>query len=1135
MDTEPQPSFLRTVVRRHPGRIIVAFLLVSIGAGLAAARVRVDTNISKLFVADDPVRLGTANSKADFGEDELIAIAFDLDHPFTADDLRKLRTISEQISRFEGVDEVLGLSTTEDLRAGEEGLDASALVNFDTVDKDLEAIRQRVRDHRLYTGNLVSNDLRVLALVVYLESGVDRSTVQHTVDRILELVTQQAPPWRPYLSGYPVAEHEGNRIATRDFSLLTVVALILIFFVVYIATRKASALLLLGSLILWTELATLGWLGLRGTPLGVVTSIVPTVAATISSTYAIYVLGLLPRIADQEHPGAALADALARPVLLSGTSTGIGFLSLGLISSETIGELGMALAVTSVAAVVGALLLLPALIDKLHLRSTDGHAQWIDRLGLSGIGLTKRPIIPLAATALAIVVSLVGVSKIVVDTDAFGYYAKDNLITVGNDFFERRLAPPFVVNVAIRTDHEDGALNPSVMSFTDSLVSMIKEDSYGQRVISFLDYVFLIDAALRPTEPPRTVLPTRELASQYLLLYDSGAERPGYERYLNHDRSAQNIVVRYLGSSQTTAAFARRVEAFAKSAPSGVSVSVLGTSYLFDRAMIRLGWDMVRSLITALFFIVLVMTIFLKSLKLALIAAIPNAVPILCCSGLLGWFGLELSMGASVVGCIALGLAVDDTAHVLGHVRHDRPLSETYRIVGRPVVLTTIALGLGFSALLLSDFKPAVMIGAGTAITLVLALLCNLLLFPTLLVCLGYKAEGSPIDLRAIEQALSEPRFQHSDTAAIREVASQHAAGSITGVEACIRSMRAVGTRVPTSGPAVWMTTARSHRDFAQMFPWLPSDLEVWSQALSVVKDFPISPINYQGENIGWIHCIAWTNEMLLSQESPEQEVRDVVNEYLASKTPQVVGLGGVLPTLLDLGRALEDKTEAKLVTGHHSTAYAVLEMLRCMDDPRENLAIVGVGQMGRAVALAVAKLLAGVRTIVLIDPWAPGLDKLAEEIEAMGVSCSVAKSYAPLEQADVVLAFTAAIDYPGDRYVNRGGRLKENAVIINDAQPPWLSWETAGHLWERGHKVYAVLLGTESISFDYEFEPRVGGVSGRFAYTCLVETVAALETLRSHAELPSLVGPVSTSKFDYVKTSLGRVGAVHGLYGWGV
>ena len=123
---------------------------------------------------------------------------------------------------------------------------------------------------------------------------------------------------------------------------------------------------------------------------------------------------------------------------------------------------------------------------------------------------------------------------------------------------------------------------------------------------------------------------------------------------------------------------------------------------------------------------------------LALLATIPNLLPIVIGGGLLGWLGVPISMSTSLMGCIALGLAVDDTSHVVGHVSKEEPLEKLYRLVGSPILLTTLALCAGFSALLASEFATVSVLGAAVIVTLLLALLADVLLLPSLLVLAGY-------------------------------------------------------------------------------------------------------------------------------------------------------------------------------------------------------------------------------------------------------------------------------------------------------------------------------------------------------------------------------------------------------------
>ena len=732
--------WLQSLVRRRAGAVLLGFAVASVLAALPAARARVDTSPDNFMMSDDPERVRTREMKADFSNDEIHVLAFDLGRPFEADDLRRLRRVSDAVAALDGVEEVLDLSTIEDVRGEEGELDASPLVDLDTLESTVSEIRERARGHRLYRANLVSDDARVLSLLVLLELRPREEKVNLRVTgEVLELLDRLDLPWPAYVGGYPFAEHDANRIFSRDLLVLTAAAFAVVNGLLFLLLRRLFPLVLASALVGWAQLVAVAWFGLSDTPFTLVTAVVPSMVLANSATYAIYAFGLLQRTSAGPEPGLALLESIARPACLAALSTAIGFLSLRLMPVDAIGELGTGLAVGTAGALIGTLLLIPAAVHRFDLRLEPGPRFGLERLVDWGLRLAERPRATAAVgTALAGIAAL-GLARLEQESDPLTYWKPESYHRVSDRFIRLHLSGTLPINVVIHGEGEGGALEPEVLRFADGLVREIERAPQVDRTVSFLDYVYLMDAALRPGETPRTVLPSRNLAAQYLLLYEAGGDPEDFRHYIDHGRSTLNVWARVnTRKSSEVLALRDRIRELAEAAPQGVRVEVLGTWLLFPKAMDAITRGMVRGLLTALALITLVMMLSLGSVKLGLVAAIPNAVPIVVCTGLLGWLGVPLSFGTSIVGCVALGLAVDDTAHVLGHLLPGRSLEEVYAAVGRSLVLTTLVLGGGFCALALGEYLPAVHLGVATALTLLVALLCDLLLLPALLALLGW-------------------------------------------------------------------------------------------------------------------------------------------------------------------------------------------------------------------------------------------------------------------------------------------------------------------------------------------------------------------------------------------------------------
>lgn len=733
-------QLLTFAVRYHPRVVILSFLVLALFAAVGAGGLAIDASVERLMIAGDPIRALDQQAKDEFGNDEILLVGFDLGAVYTKDDLRKLSSISESIAALPDVEKTRDLSNVEDVRGRGDELDASDLVDFGRLDETFSEISARTRDHRLYNRILVSRDQSAFGMLVYPEKhDGDPEALNRVTAAVREIVEKQAPPWEVHYAGYPYTAYEVNRIIKRDLGVLTPIALLAVGIVLYLFTRRVFPLILLLMLIAWVELVALAFLAVSDSPLNVVVSTLPTILMATSSAYVIYTVGMLARLEDEPDRGVALISLLYRPVLLSAFSTAIGFVSLRMIDVEAIGDLGVGLAVGISAAAAGTLLLLPAVIQLYDLRVSGERVIALRRWGLVGVRWANRPWPVIGVAAALVIVMLPGVARVTVHTDTLSYFKMDNPVRTGAQFFEDRLSSGFLINVVVRGAEEGRALDPDVIAVADKIGRYLDKDPHVDRTISMLDYFHLIDSALRPEAAVSELPPSREAAAQYLLLYEASGDPENYEPYINYERSALSMLVPMHGGSAVYIDTAREIDRLTADRPADVRVDTLGSTYLYSRAMDGLTRGIVQGLLTAFVLIGIVMVVGLRSFKLAAIAAIPNIIPLVLCAGGLGWVGIPLAMGTSVVGCITLGLAVDDTAHVIGHLELEHSLAEIYHVVGPPVILTTIALGAGFSVLMMSEFQSVIALGAATVVTLMVALLADVLLLPSLLVLAGYR------------------------------------------------------------------------------------------------------------------------------------------------------------------------------------------------------------------------------------------------------------------------------------------------------------------------------------------------------------------------------------------------------------
>ena len=169
-----------------------------------------------------------------------------------------------------------------------------------------------------------------------------------------------------------------------------------------------------------------------------------------------------------------------------------------------------------------------------------------------------------------------------------------------------------------------------------------------------------------------------------------------------------------------------------------------GMAFLIDRNNSFLSWQMILSLGSSFLLIALIMAWVFRSLRVVLVALLPNVVPLFFIAGLMGALGIDLKVSTAIIFSNAFGIAVDDTIHLLAKLRIELArglslpyaLKRTYLSGGKAVIVMSIMLCAGFITLIASDFASVYYMGLLISITLGVALLAELFLLPVLVMAL---------------------------------------------------------------------------------------------------------------------------------------------------------------------------------------------------------------------------------------------------------------------------------------------------------------------------------------------------------------------------------------------------------------
>jgi predicted RND superfamily exporter protein len=183
------------------------------------------------------------------------------------------------------------------------------------------------------------------------------------------------------------------------------------------------------------------------------------------------------------------------------------------------------------------------------------------------------------------------------------------------------------------------------------------------------------------------------------------------------------------------------------------AVNITGILVLYNNVLQSLFESQILTLGTVMLAIFLMFVFLFRSIKIAIICIIPNAIAAAFVLGLMGWLGIPLDIMTITIAAISVGIGVDNTIHYMHRFRREFNRIGMYRetmffchdSIGRAMYYTSMTIVAGFSILILSNFIPTIVFGLLTSIAMLVALIGSLTLLPQLLITfrpLGIENDG---------------------------------------------------------------------------------------------------------------------------------------------------------------------------------------------------------------------------------------------------------------------------------------------------------------------------------------------------------------------------------------------------------
>lgn len=308
----------------------------------------------------------------------------------------------------------------------------------------------------------------------------------------------------------------------------------------------------------------------------------------------------------------------------------------------------------------------------------------------------------------------------------------------------------------LSSNNPSGIYDPEFLSQVDAFASWLEKQPEVSHVQGIHTTIKRLNQDLHANDPDFYQIPElREEAAQYLLLYELSLPfGASLTNEVNLDKSALRLTAALLNSdSELILDVQQKVLAwFSEHAPE-LATSGTGDSILFAELGQQLTTSMILNTILVMLAVTIAIYLIFGSLAYGLISLIVNSLPILLALGIWGLLVQDMGMGSALVFSMTIGIIVDFSVHFLSKFRiaqqdkgfaTQQGIEYAFSTVGVALLVTTAVLSLNFGLLGLSDHKLNIYMGLLIAMTIIFALLCQLLFLPWLLMALDRLRQRSP-------------------------------------------------------------------------------------------------------------------------------------------------------------------------------------------------------------------------------------------------------------------------------------------------------------------------------------------------------------------------------------------------------
>ncbi|MCX7696198.1 MAG: MMPL family transporter [Bacteroidales bacterium] len=769
-------------ILRYRLTVLITFSILTIFLAYRGVWVPMSYEYAQMLPQSDSESITYQEFKKQFEEDGAIFfIGFKDSAIFRLNHYNEFSKLKDSIRKIEGVKLVLSF---QDI----------LLLKKDTISKKFflkklfsDSLSQekidslfKVMKSLLFYKDFLFTDSHAYVLLIYISNeflnSIKRNEILSRIEKYCQLFSDKTGVTL-HFSGMPYIRTMITELAKIDIKRFTIWAFLLVMILLLIFFRSIRITVISLIIVLAGVAWTLGLMDILGFKITILSGVLPVIIIIIGIENAVYlIIRYHQEVTCHKNQALALVNVLKRTglaIFLANLTTAIGFGSFMVAPSVLFREFGL-IAFTSILSIfLLTIVLIPVLFSyfPLPLPRHMHHLSFKWRNKFEDFILRvieeRKKIIYLSFSVIGLI-SVVGIFLIQNRSSMLDDVPQDHRMLKDFVFFEENFSGVLPMEITIDTKKKKGIFSLSTLRRIDSLQSYISSFQGVSRPISVVDVVKYAKQAFYQGDSSMYELPND---------YEKGFILSYLPNLNNKKENNTHIIKSFIDSSYQIVRISFRLKNLTTPQIKAIKDSIAGkmkqlfpeekytcritgASVVFEKGTRYLVDNLFYSVVLTIIVITILMFFLFRDYRLILIIMIANIFPLVFTAGFMGYTGIPLKPSTIIIYSIALGIAIDSAIQLLSRFRqHLRShlydmktsLKNALRETSPGMIYSGIVLMSGFFIFVFSFFGGTRILGYLVTVTLLMAILSNLMLLPSLI--LSYEKY---ISRKAIEDSMLE-------------------------------------------------------------------------------------------------------------------------------------------------------------------------------------------------------------------------------------------------------------------------------------------------------------------------------------------------------------------------------------------